>query len=123
MRNEFIGGCHCGAVRFSVTTDADHITDCNCSICTKKGFLHLIVGKADVTWLRGREELTEYTFNTRTAKHWFCKHCGMHPIYRPRSHPNGYSINARCLDGDTWRALPIHPFGGRDWETARSTMA
>lgn len=123
QRRTFEGGCHCGVVRFSVSTDTDHITECNCSICTKKGFLHLIVEEADVTWLSGRDQLTEYTFNTRAAKHWFCKHCGMHPIYRPRSHPDGYSINARCLDGDAWRALPIQAFDGRDWEASRPSLA
>jgi hypothetical protein len=117
--NTFTGGCHCGAVAFEVRTDATEVTECNCSICNKKGFLHLIVHEADVTWLRGRDQLSEYTFNTGTAKHWFCKHCGIHAIYRPRSHPDGYSVNARCLDGDHWRTLLVNTFDGRNWEASR----
>ena len=119
---EFTGGCHCGAVRFAVQTSADHISECNCSICSKKGFLHLIVSERELTWLSGRDHLSEYTFNTRTAKHWFCKTCGITPVYRPRSHPDGYSVNARCLDGAAWRALPIRAFDGQNWEAARSSL-
>lgn len=122
LTQTYIGGCHCGAVRFSVVTDADHITVCNCSMCSKKAFLHLIVRESDVTWLRGRDQLVEYTFNTHVAKHWFCKHCGIHAIYRPRSHPDGYSVNTRCLDGDAWRALSVRNFDGQHWEAAIDTL-
>lgn len=118
----FTGGCHCGAVRFQVITSARALFDCNCSLCSKKGFLHLIATETEVTWLSGRDQLREYTFNTHVAKHWFCQHCGIHAIYRPRSHPDGYSINARCLAGDAWKALPIKPFDGQHWEAARETL-
>jgi hypothetical protein len=110
------GGCHCGAVRFRVVVDKHEATDCNCSICTKKGFLHLIVPPENFTLLCGTEALTTYTFNTGTAKHTFCRICGIHPFYRPRSHPDSFDVNVRCLDGDVVSQFRIIPFDGVNWE-------
>jgi hypothetical protein len=110
------GGCHCGAVRFRVTTAAREALDCNCSICSKKGFLHLIVPAASFELLRGAEALVTYRFNTGVAVHRFCRTCGIHPFYTPRSHPDGVDVNVRCLDDDAAAAFSIAPFDGRDWE-------
>src|SRR5262245_47823610 len=95
-----LGGCHCGAVRFEVTIRSRVVSDCNCSMCTKKGFLHLIVPESDFRLLAGAEQLSCYTFNTHVAQHLFCKRCGIHSFGRPRSHLEGYTINLRCLDDD-----------------------
>ncbi|HEY9874199.1 MAG TPA: GFA family protein [Candidatus Obscuribacterales bacterium] len=110
------GGCHCRAVRFRVVVDKHEATDCNCSICTKKGFLHLIVPPENFTLLCGASSLTTYTFNTGTAKHTFCRICGIHPFYRPRSHPDSFDVNVRCLDGDVVSQFRIIPFDGVNWE-------
>lgn len=111
------GGCHCGRVRFEVRAPAQlPITECNCSMCAKSGYLHLIVTAADFTLLQGHEDLTEYTFNTGAAKHRFCKTCGIKSFYVPRSHPDGFSINARCLDVGTATGMTIKPFNGQEWE-------
>ena len=111
------GGCHCGRVRFEVTAPAQlRVSDCNCSICAKSGFLHLIVPKARFKLTSGDVSLTNYQFNTRTAQHLFCSVCGVKSFYVPRSHPNGYSVNARCLDDVRIEDLSIVPFDGRDWE-------
>jgi hypothetical protein len=111
------GGCHCGRVRFEVTAPAQlRVADCNCSICAKSGFLHLIVPKARFKLTSGDVSLTNYQFNTRTAQHLFCSVCGVKSFYVPRSHPNGYSVNARCLDDVRIEDLSIVPFDGRDWE-------
>jgi hypothetical protein len=110
------GGCHCGAVRFKVVVDRLLATDCNCSICRKKGFLHLIVPPEKFTLLKGAEVLETYTFNTRMAKHTFCRICGMHPFYHPRSHPNCIDVNLRCLDEDVRSQFEIRPFDGVNWE-------
>lgn len=111
------GGCHCGRVRFEVTAPAElRVSDCNCSICSKVGFLHLIVPKARFKLLSGDASLTNYQFNTLTAQHLFCSVCGVKSFYVPRSHPNGYSVNARCLDDVRIEDLTIVPFDGRDWE-------
>ena len=112
------GGCHCGRVRFRVTADLDHVTECNCSICTKKGILHLIVPPERFELLSGRDDLATYTFNTGVAKHTFCKVCGMHPFYVPRSDPDKIDVNARCLDGVDLDKIELKRFDGQNWETA-----
>ena len=112
------GGCHCGCVRFRVTTDLSGVTDCNCSICTKKGFLHLIVPPDQFELLSGGDDLATYQFNTGTAKHTFCKHCGIHPFYSPRSDPDKIDVNVRCLDGVDLAEISPKPFDGRNWEAA-----
>lgn len=111
------GGCHCGRVRFRVRVRERKALDCNCSVCTKKGFLHLIVTKHDFELLSGEADLSTYTFNTGTAKHTFCRTCGMHPFYTPRSHPDGVDVNVRCLDGDEPGRFVVEPFDGRNWES------
>jgi hypothetical protein len=110
------GGCHCGAVRFRVLADEHEALDCNCSICRKKGFLHLIVPGERFVLLAGAEALVTYTFNTGTAKHTFCRTCGVHAFYTPRSHPDGVDVNVRCLDGDALLAFRVVPFDGQNWE-------
>ena len=111
------GGCHCGRVRFEVEAPAViEATECNCSICAKSAYLHLIVTQHDFRLLQGEDALTTYTFNTGTAKHHFCSHCGVKSFYIPRSHPDGVSVNVRCLDPDSIEAIKVTPFDGRNWE-------
>ncbi len=117
------GGCHCGRVRFEVTAPARlEVADCNCSICTKSGYLHLIVGKERFVLLSGGDALTTYTFNTGVAKHYFCSHCGVKSFYIPRSHPDGVSVNARCIDSGSVESMTVTPFDGRHWEDARAHL-
>ena len=116
MKKTYEGGCHCGRVRFSVRVADALALDCNCSICTKKGFLHLLVPKDDFTLVSGAGELTTYTFNTGVAKHTFCRVCGIHPFYTPRSHPDGVDVNVRALDGDAHADFRVEPFDGKHWE-------
>ena len=112
------GGCHCGRVRFRVTADLDRVTECNCSMCAKKGFLHLIVAPAQFELVSGADELSTYRFNTMTAKHMFCKYCGIHPFYVPRSDPDKIDVNARCLDNIDLAAVSPKRFDGKHWEAA-----
>jgi hypothetical protein len=116
------GGCHCGAVRFAVKVDKHEAIDCNCSICQKKGFLHLIVPPEQFELLQGADALSTYTFNTGIAKHHFCSTCGIHPFYRPRSHPDQYDVNVRCLDNDAMQLFEIKPFDGKNWEQNVETI-
>jgi hypothetical protein len=118
MPRTMAGGCHCGRVRFRVTADLDSVTICNCSICTKKGILHLIVARENFELLKGGEDLATYTFNTGVAKHTFCRHCGIHPFYVPRSDPDKIDVNARCLDNVDLSALKPKYFDGKHWEQA-----
>ena len=111
------GGCHCGRVRFEVTAPPRiAVAECNCSMCSKSGYLHLIVPKSRFRLVQGEQFLTTYTFNTGTARHLFCSVCGVKSFYVPRSHPDGYSVNARCLDEGTVEAMDVEPFNGREWE-------
>ncbi len=111
------GGCHCGKVRFEVLAPARlKVSDCNCSICSKSGYLHLIVPRSAFKLLSGGDALTTYRFNTGTARHLFCSACGIKSFYVPRSHPEGFSVNARCLDEGTVEALSVRQFDGRNWE-------
>jgi hypothetical protein len=115
------GGCHCGAVRFEAEApDGARLLDCNCSICVRTGFLHLIVPERDFRLLSGADALTEYRFGTGAALHLFCRICGVKSFYRPRSHPDSVSINARTLEAPP--EFPVGPFDGRNWEAARAAL-
>jgi len=111
------GSCHCGAIKFSITAPA-RITArrCNCSICTMTGFLHLIIEDKDFTLLQGEDNLGSYRFNTRVARHLFCRTCGVKSFYIPRSHPHGISVNVNCLDHSTIENITIQDFDGQNWE-------
>lgn len=119
----YSGSCHCGAVRFEVEAPERIVAqDCNCSICSKAGFLHLIVPRASFQLVSGREALTTYTFNTGVAQHTFCRICGVKPFYTPRSNPDGVDVNVRCLDTAPV-ALVVEPFDGRNWEANAHALA
>lgn len=111
------GGCHCGAVKFEILAEPEQtITDCNCSICAMSGYQHLFVAKDEFNLLTDEKELSTYTFGSHTAQHYFCKNCGVKSFYIPRSHPNGYSINLRCVDPSKFTNIVIEPFDGANWE-------
>jgi hypothetical protein len=116
MLREFEGGCHCGAVRFRVRGDLATAESCNCSMCTMKGFLHLIVPLDRFELLRGADALSVYRFNTGVAKHQFCARCGVHPFYVPRSDPDKIDVNIRCFDGVDPDSVHPRLFDGRHWE-------
>ncbi|ORU93429.1 MAG: aldehyde-activating protein [Cycloclasticus sp. symbiont of Poecilosclerida sp. N] len=117
------GSCHCGAVQFEVEAPIK-ITcqDCDCSICSKSGYLHLIVPKSKFKLLQGKGNLTTYTFKTAQAKHKFCKTCGIKSFYIPRSNPDGYDINVRCLNLQPMDLI-IEKFDGKNWEGHAHTLA
>lgn len=111
------GGCHCGAIQFQVLAPADITAQlCNCSICSKTAYLHLIVPRSRFTLLSGEGNLSEYTFDTHEAKHLFCKVCGIKSYYIPRSNPDGVSVNVRCLNEQAIGHVKIELFDGRNWD-------
>ncbi len=113
---KYHGSCHCGAVKFEIEAPkAVEVEDCNCSICAKSGFLHLILPLNQFKLLQGKDMLTTYSFNTGVAKHTFCRHCGIKPFYYPRSNPDGIDINLRCLDNQP-KMVKVTPFDGQNWE-------
>jgi hypothetical protein len=118
------GGCHCGLVRFEADGPAHlDVLDCNCSMCSKAGFLHWIVPLSRFRLLAGADRLVTYTFGTGVARHMFCGVCGIKAFYVPRSNPDGMDINVRCLDDEPLRTLTIELFDGRNWEESGATLA
>ncbi len=117
------GSCHCGAVRFEIEApESLEVEDCNCSICTKAGYLHLILPLGKFKLLEGEDSLENYTFNSGVAKHTFCKVCGIKPFYTPRSNPDGIDINIRCLNTQP-KSISIVKFDGQDWEANAHTLS
>lgn len=118
------GGCHCGAVQFEFDAPARvRAQRCNCSICEMTGYLHLIVPSSRFRLLAGAEVLSMYTFNTGVARHLFCRLCGIKSFYVPRSNPDGYSVNLRCVDTAGFEAIEYEDFDGRRWERAGPALA
>lgn len=116
------GGCHCRAVRFRAQLPDPPVPalDCNCSVCSMTGFLHIVVPHDDFVLESGAEDLTRYTFGTGTAEHLFCAKCGVKSFYQPRSHPDSWSVNANCLDEPI--ELSIEGFDGRNWERSKARL-
>jgi len=112
------GGCHCGRVAFEVEGELERVSECNCSICSKKGYLHWIVTADRFRLLTPQANLTTYHFNTGIAKHHFCSVCGVASFYIPRSDPDKIDVNARCLQGVDLSKLQIEYFDGQNWEEA-----
>jgi hypothetical protein len=94
------GSCHCGAVKFEVRTALTPASRCNCSLCRRKGALMSPpFAAADLKIVQGEDALTLYQFNTRVAKHYFCKHCGIYPFHQTRKDPLLWRANIGCLEG------------------------
>ena len=111
------GGCHCGAVEYEVMVSKRLLVHkCNCSICSKSGYIHLIVPAKDFRLLRGEDQLNEYCFNTGIAKHLFCSQCGIKSFYVPRSHPDDFSVNVNCLELPGQFEITVEEFDGLNWE-------
>ncbi|KAF2071593.1 hypothetical protein CYY_007102 [Polysphondylium violaceum] len=121
------GGCHCGKIRIEFDAPSNLQTiGCNCSICAKKGFIHFVVPKSKLRLVKGEfgVDISTYTFNTGVAQHYFCSTCGITPFYIPRSNPDGYSINVRCLDNfNPEQFANLEYFDGRNWEKHAHTLA
>lgn len=111
------GSCHCGRVQFEVRTNLTRVSECNCSICRRKGYLHHMVPPDRFRLLQGEDALTIYQFGTGRAQHQFCKVCGVASFYRPRANPANYMINARCLEGVDLDRLERVRFDGASWES------
>lgn len=123
MKSAIAGGCHCGAVRFEATVqNAPELLDCNCSICARTGFLHLIVPHLNFTLSSGEDDLTSYKFGSGQAEHLFCRHCGVKSFYQPRSHSDSWSVNYHCLQDGHGLQPTIVKFDGQNWEAAKAGL-
>src|SRR4249920_877422 len=118
MQQTYQGACHCGRVTFELQAKLDYVIDCNCSLCRRRGALWHGANESSLRIVRGEEELTLYQFNTKTAKHHFCRHCGVHPFVRPRLDPSKWAVNVRCIDEVDLSSVPVRQFDGEHWEEA-----
>jgi hypothetical protein len=119
--NTYHGSCHCGRIRFRIQADLSQLTRCTCSMCAKEGMLGCYVAPEHFVLLQGKDDLVLYQFNTKIAKHFFCRHCGIHAFRHPRSNPQAYAVNVRRLDDfdlDTAK-YEVKLFDGRNWEAAQ----
>ena len=114
------GGCHCKNVRWRVQAPAKVVAwSCNCSNCSMRGNTHFIVPSERFELLGNSEQfLTTYSFGTHTAKHTFCKVCGITSFYYPRSNPDGVAITYKCVDPGTLTYVEVKYFDGKNWENS-----
>jgi hypothetical protein len=112
------GSCHCGAIAFEVEGDIEGVETCNCSICTRTGFMHWYVAPERFRLLGSDATLATYQFGTRTAANHFCRVCGIAPFRRARSDPDKVDVNVRCLEDVDLAAIATREFDGRNWEAA-----
>lgn len=117
-QNIYTGSCHCGRVSFRLRAEIGTVIECNCSLCSKKGALWHGSDDAHFEILSGADDLVPYQFGTMTAKHYFCRQCGVNPFSHPRIAPAAWAVNVRCLDGVDVSSLNIVAFDGRNWEHA-----
>lgn len=116
------GSCHCGAVSFTVRGPVTRAMRCTCSICSRVGAVWFATDESGLVLLSGEADLALYQFGTMTAKHYFCRHCGVHPFSRPRLNPQIWAVNLRCLPGIDIEALATAVFDGANWEAAAASL-
>lgn len=106
------GSCHCGAIRFAIVSDFPELTTCDCSMCRRRGALMVKVHERDFELLAGEAQLAEYQFHTRTARHFFCRVCGIYPFHRKRVTPDYFGVNTACLDHFDASSVPVRETHG-----------
>ncbi len=121
-RITYQGSCHCGRVVFELDAALNYVMECNCSLCRRVGALWHGVPDSSLRIIAGENELTLYQFGTMTARHYSCRHCGVHPFSRPRLDPNMWAVNVRCIEGVEATSLPLKHFDGANWEQAAAAL-
>ncbi len=120
-RLTYQGSCHCGRVSFELDAQLDYVMECSCSLCRRVGALWH--GASDLSLrITGESELTLYQFNTMTARHYHCRHCGVHTFSRPRLDPSRWAVNVRCIDAVDPSTQPLRRFDGANWEQAAQAL-
>ncbi|HWA01147.1 MAG TPA: GFA family protein [Caulobacterales bacterium] len=120
--SRYFGSCHCGAVRFSIEADIKETTSCDCSLCAKKNAVMIAVPADALAIARGEDNLTLYQWNTKIARHYFCKTCGIYTFHRKRSMPDHFGVNIFCLDGFQRDAVPHRLADGKDMTLTESAL-
>ncbi len=111
---KYNGSCHCGAVKFEVTTEVEGLMECNCSMCSRAGWRLIFVPEAAVEILQGEDALQDYQFGKRNTHHAFCRTCGVRSLSWGPGHDGAkmYAVNTRCLEGFDGAELPVQHFDG-----------
>lgn len=113
------GSCHCGDVRFEITSKLAELTTCDCSLCVKKNALMVKVHEDDFTLRSAENSVSEYRWNTKIARHFFCPHCGIYTFHRKTSAPDHYGVNIFCLDGLDPKHIPIRATEGANMDVVK----
>ena len=122
MKKTYVGSCHCGRVSFELQANLACVVYCNCSMCRRVGALWHGASDSSLRITSGEGDLALYQFNTKTAKHYFCRHCGIHPFTRPRLDPTRWAVNVRCIADVDFTSLEVKPFDGENWEAAAAKL-
>ena len=112
------GSCHCGALRFEFEGEIEGAEVCNCSICTRTGYLHWYAAPESFRLLAGEDAMSDYRFGTGVAHNLFCRTCGVSAFRRARSDPGKIDVNLRCVENVDLDALELTHFDGQNWEEA-----
>lgn len=107
------GSCHCRAVTFEIQSDFPELTTCDCSICIRKNALMVMVYEDNLIIHSGQDSLSEYSFHTNTAKHYFCRICGIYPFHRKRVAPDHFGVNVFCLENFDPSSIPVRNTDGK----------
>lgn len=116
------GSCHCGRVSIELDAKLDYVMRCSCSLCRRVGALWHGASDASLRIVKDENELTLYQFGTMTARHYACRHCGVHLFSRPRLDPSRWAVNVRCIDGADLSSLPVKHIDGANWEEAAQAL-
>ncbi|MBE1160156.1 GFA family protein [Dyella acidiphila] len=108
----FAGSCHCGSVQFRVQAAVTELTTCDCSLCRMRNALMLKVPESALTLLQGEEALALYQWNTRRARHYFCRHCGIYVFHNKRAAPDHFGVNVFCLENFDPSTVPVRATEG-----------
>jgi hypothetical protein len=106
------GSCHCGRVEFEIDGELNSGLICDCSLCKRKNAIMYRMPKEQFRLTKGENELTTYQWNTKIAKHYFCRHCGIYTHHQPRTRPDLMGVNLGCIDTIDARALPVEKAEG-----------
>lgn len=110
--------CHCGAVELAIefTDGLKNLRRCDCSLCSRKGYIMASVPTTRLQITRGEEVLSLYKWGTQVAEHYFCSRCGIHTHHRRRSNPSEYGVNVACVEGVQALAIGEVPIGNGNFD-------
>ncbi|MGH8371637.1 MAG: GFA family protein [Gammaproteobacteria bacterium] len=112
---KYHGSCHCGKIAYEVEGELKEVAECNCSICSRRGYLLWFLPRSSLQLKTSDTDMKHYTFNKHRIKHYFCPTCGSAPFGMGADGKGNEmaAINVRCLEDVDITALKINKFDGR----------